>query len=265
MLSAFARSLAERATRKWMFTRRLPAVFGHAPIIVTPSAGLKFLFKPMSKTDPSLFRNVIELVRPDDVVWDIGANVGLFSFSAAARAGPKGQIIAFEPDACLVQVLRRSATLQPMTSSPVRIVPAAVATEVGLRQFTIASRSRASNALVGYGGSQMGKAFEEQTVVALSLDWLTDKLPPPRVIKCDVEGAELEVFSDQSKMLSKVRPVIICEVGGKSSERMTALLAKERYRLFDGERPLTAEAEITMASWNTVGIPQERYHEYLSG
>src|SRR5277367_1399536 len=135
-LSSLARAFAERTTRKWVYARRLPTSFGSAPIFVTPAAGLKFLLKPMPEIDPILLRNVIELVRPDDVVWDIGANVGLFSFSAAARAGPKGQIIAFEPDACLVQVLRRSATLQPMTSSPVRIVPAAVATEVELRQFT---------------------------------------------------------------------------------------------------------------------------------
>jgi FkbM family methyltransferase len=217
----------------------------------------------MSKTDPILFRNIIELVRRGDVVWDIGANIGLFAFAAAARAGRNGQVIAFEPDAWLVQILRRSASAQPDASSPVRIVPAAVASDIGLRQFAIASRSRASNALTGYGHSQMGATCEEQTVVALSLDWLTDKLPPPNVVKCDVEGAEVEVFSGQSKMLGNIRPVIICEVSGETSDCMTDILVEQRYRLYDGEKPLSQDAEVARASWNTIGIPEELRHRYI--
>jgi FkbM family methyltransferase len=262
-LASLARTLAVRATRRWVYARRLPTDFGSAPIYVTPSAGLKFLLKPMSKTDPILFRNVIELVRPGDVVWDIGANIGLFAFAAAARAGQNGQVIAFEPDVWLVQILRRSASVQPEISSPVRIVPAAVASENGLRQFKIASRSRAANALAGYGYTQMGGVYQEDTIVALSLDWLTQKLAPPNVVKCDVEGAEAEVFLDRSKILREIRPLIICEVGRETSERMTSILVKERYRLYDGDRPLSQDSEVAKASWNTIGIPNELRHRYL--
>jgi FkbM family methyltransferase len=66
--------------------------------------------------------------------------------------------------------------------------------------------------MAGYGSTQMGNASEEQTIVALSLEWLTENLPSPNVIKCDVEGAELEIFERTSKMLRTLRPVIICEV-----------------------------------------------------
>src|SRR5262249_9011757 len=151
-------------------------------------------------------------------------NIGLFTFAAAARAGRNGQIIAFEPDTWLVQILRKSASAQPESSAPVTIVPAAVASSLSLRQFTISSRSRASNALIEYGYTQMGNVDEKQTVVALNLDWLAEKLAPPVVVKCDVEGAEVEVVSGASKILSHIRPVLMVEVGAETAERMTNIL-----------------------------------------
>lgn len=258
-----ARRLIEHVTWNWVFTRRLPNNFNDAPIFVTPSAGLKYLAKPMADVDPSLLRCAHQLVRRDDVVWDIGANVGLFTFAAAACAGAKGEVFGFEPDAWLVQLLRRSCTIQPKTSAPVSIVPAAVASDVSLRSFTIASRSRASNAMSGYGHSQMGEGLERQTVVALSLKWCVEHLPPPNVIKCDVEGAEIEVFSGQSKIWSEIRPVIVCEVGDENAKEMTDIFRRGNYRLYDGQKPLSADVEVDQACWNTVGIPKERLQQYI--
>jgi hypothetical protein len=62
----------------------------------------------IGNVDEALLRNAIELVRPGDVVWDIGANVGLFSFAAAAPAGSAGKIVSFEADVWLAVLLRRS-------------------------------------------------------------------------------------------------------------------------------------------------------------
>ena len=203
-LSSRARSFVQWATRNWIYVRHLPREFGRVPICVTPAAGLKYLFKPMSNIDPPLLRCAVELVRPGDVVWDIGANVGLFAFAAAFRAGPEGVVVAFEPDAWLVQLLRRSVMSQPVTSASMSVVPAAMAAEVSLRSFTIASRSRASNALSEYGRNQMGRASEKQTIVALNLEWCASHLPHPNVIKCDVEGSELEGFSNLTKSHSSL-------------------------------------------------------------
>lgn len=264
-LSTIARRVVERATRNWVYRRRLPQAVGGALIVVTPSAGLKYLFKPMTRIDPSLLRNATELVRANDVVWDIGANVGLFAFAAAACAGPKGRVVAIEPDTFLVRCLRRSARLQPETSAPVTVVSAAVASEISLREFTIASRSRASNAMRGYGQTVMGAPSESQTVVALNLDWLASRLPPPNVIKCDVEGAEAEVFAGQTKILSEIRPAIICEVSRTAAAQMTKILSENGYVLYDGEKPLSADTRIDRTSWNTVAIPKESDADYLSG
>lgn len=92
------RSLVERATRGWRFRRTLPVALGGAGIYISPLAGLKYLFRPMDTIDPTLCRLAREFVRGGHVVWDVGANVGLFSFAAAHFAGAGGRVISIEPD-----------------------------------------------------------------------------------------------------------------------------------------------------------------------
>jgi FkbM family methyltransferase len=264
-VSSSTRALIERATKSWSYRRCLPAAFHSAPIVVSPSAGLKYLFKPMTRVDPSLLRNAAELVRPGDVVWDIGANIGLFSIAAAALAGPTGSVFAFEPDISLVQLMHRSRQMQPATSAPVTIVPVAVASEIALRQLMIARRSRASNALAGYSGSQTGGIADEHATPAFNLDWLLTALKPPNVVKCDVEGAEIEIFRGQKRFLRDVRAVSVCEVGDEGSAEITQLFRAEGYRLFDGDQTLRGASEIGQAVWNTVAVPEEKLSMYNLG
>jgi len=63
----------------------------------------------MSRVDPLLYEMAEELVKPGSVVWDVGANVGLFSICAAARSGRSGQVLAIEPDFWLANLINRTA------------------------------------------------------------------------------------------------------------------------------------------------------------
>ena len=143
------RRLAERLSRDLTLRRRLPAEFGRAPILVTPSAGLRYITRRMDAVDPVLMGLAREFVKPGAVVWDVGANVGLFAFAAASLAGPGGQVVAMEPDAWLVQLLRRSAA-----NATGRFGAGANHTggrrlvAVLAHRFCLAERSRAANHLV---------------------------------------------------------------------------------------------------------------------
>jgi FkbM family methyltransferase len=248
------RRLLERATRKSTFRRRLPAAAGGGPIVVSGSAGLKYLLRSMDEVDPALVRLAREFVRPGHVVWDIGANIGLFAFAAAHLAGVKGKVFAFEPDVWLVQLLRRSAALQSPGSASVDIIPAAVARACELRTFHIAARSRATNSLAGYGHAQTGGVAETQTVLTVTLDWLAAETAPPDVLKIDVEGAELEVLRGGVELLRGRNPVLLCEVGADSSPEISALLHDLGYRLYDGECADAQRPEVDRAPWNTIAL-----------
>src|SRR5262249_26574523 len=139
------RRLLERSTKWLVFRRRLPGGFENAVLYVTPVAGLRYIFTPIGNVDPPLLMAARTLVRRGDVIWDIGANVGLFSLAAAVCAGDHGQVIAFEPDAWIAQLLRRTSGAQPIAHARITVVPIAVASEVSLRSFSIAVRSRACN------------------------------------------------------------------------------------------------------------------------
>jgi predicted RNA methylase len=91
----------------------------------------------MARVDPALMRLAAETVRQGDTVWDIGANLGLFSFAAAVAAGPSGRVLAVEPDTALAGLLRRSAAVNH-GHAPVDVLPAAASDQEAVARFHIA-------------------------------------------------------------------------------------------------------------------------------
>lgn len=247
-------SLRSFLARDFSFRRRLPAAFGHAPIVVSPGASLSLL-KPSLHSD--LFAFAEEFVHIDDSVWDIGANVGLLTFAAAHRAGPDGHVLAVEADLFLTELLRRSAALQPATSAPVQIVPAAASLANGIADFHIAKDARATNHLAASSGSsQTGGIRETVPVVTLTLDWLLDHAPAPTVLKIDVEGAEADVLRGAERILSVARPVLLCEVYAANVAYVTQTLNAHNYDLFDWESSARPRTPTLLATYNTLAIPR---------
>src|SRR5258708_33765123 len=102
------RGLAEKLSRGIVLARRLPGDMGGGRIYVAPqSGGLKMWRRDVRRMDPTLLALATEFVAAGSKVWDIGANVGLFTFSAAHRAGPAGSVLSVEPDIDNVRLLLR--------------------------------------------------------------------------------------------------------------------------------------------------------------
>jgi FkbM family methyltransferase len=252
------RTVLERTTRNLVLKRALPRHVGGQSMFVSPSGGLRYLVKPLAECDPVLLLNAAELVKPGATVWDVGANLGLFSFAAAGLAGASGRVYAFEPDLWCVQLLRRSANLDAPGRASVCPIAAAVTDSCGLQEFRIAARSRSSNALAGHGLSQTGGFLESHTVLTVSLDWLLQYLPPPDVLKIDVEGAELKVLQGARTMLKEHRPVLILEVSPELSAPVSELLKSCDYTLNDAEVPSAARQSLELAPFNTIAVPPLR-------
>jgi FkbM family methyltransferase len=249
------RALAERVSRGVVLKRRLPRKVGGTTIFVTPDASLRLWRYDLGKVDPAIFEAAAELVHPGDVVWDIGSNVGLFTFAAAGLAGTAGRVLAVEPDTWLVELLCRSARLNSGTRARVDVLPAAVADVVGIGQLHIARRGRSSNYLSGAGLSQAGGSRGIQQVVTVTLDWLGEHYGAPTLVKIDVEGAEDLVLRGAARLLSTVQPVILCEVGEEKAETVSSILKSSGYTLLEADLQPCQRQPLESAVWNTLAWP----------
>jgi FkbM family methyltransferase len=235
----------------------MPTPF-HGDIFVSPASMLKLWRPDIEKTDPALFRWASSVVARGDVVWDIGANVGLFSFAAASVVGPDGYVLAIEPDTWLSELLRRSARTGADRRGRVDVLTVAVSDSVDVVALNIAARGRAANYIQTVEGStQTGGVRHQNMVMTVTLDWLLERFPAPDVLKIDIEGAEVLALVGGAHLLGAIAPIVICEVRERNAAEVTALLTRYGYELFDAGAGAIV-GPVTDAAFNTLAWPMSR-------
>lgn len=249
------RPLLEWISRGVVLKRRLPEEFGRRALMVSPDASLKYWRTNLWDVDPMLLNSAIRMVRKDDVVWDIGANVGLFSVAACALAGANGKVFAVEPDPWLADLLRRSARLDASAGATMEVLAVAVSDRPGIATLNIARRGRATNFIAGGEPStQAGGVRDAIAVPVVKLDGLLQSWPAPDVLKIDVEGAEALVLGGASQVLSDARPRILCEVSSANCDAVTAILKCAGYTLHDAAVPESTAKPLDRCAWNTLAV-----------
>ena len=131
-------------------------------------------------------------IREGDLVWDVGANVGLYTRLFVDRVGRDGKVIAFEPSP------RAFAQLQSLFATEPSVILQGVALSDfdGEADFFVAERgSTVTDSLV----FRAGNSASIRTLVRRG-DSICS-FNPPAIIKIDVEGAELEVLKGMTETL----------------------------------------------------------------
>jgi FkbM family methyltransferase len=176
------------------------------PILRGPLRGFRwlvatrssFLFGTYEPTQTRLFE---ELVKPADVVYDIGAHFGYYTLLSSKLVGDRGRIIAFEPSPGNLARLYRHIELN--RRSNVQVLELAVSDHEGTAHFETRT------------GSGVGHLADDGPleVKLTTLDSLS-QLPLPQVMKLDVEGAEVGVLNGAKSLFSKCKPVIFLSLHG---------------------------------------------------
>lgn len=248
------RRAAELLARRTRFTKRLPDDFQGREICVSGANQLA-VFKPgAAGLDPMLLDWARSLVRPGLRVWDIGANMGFFALPAAARGA---DVLAFEPDPFNQELLNRSRALN--CDLALEVIPVAVAQSVGLASFNVVQRGRSANRLTHVAqGTQTGGIRQQTSVVTVSLDWMLERRSPPDMIKCDAEGAELEILLGAAATLRSCRPIWIVEIEHENAPQIEALMKAADYTLHDAGKRGFPRCESLKGVWNALFAPNER-------
>lgn len=184
--------------------------------------------------EPVIRKSILQLTRPGMTAYDIGANVGVFSFLFASIVNSHGVVYAFEPERNNYMCLDKSIKINDCKN--IVLDKRAVGTSCGKEQFD--RRGGAfSGRLIGNNVSY-NKTHNIESVETVSLDYLIkeEKYRAPDIIKIDVEGNEGLVIEGMKHILDHYRPVLICELHthlGESGIKIIETLIAHGYCVTD--------------------------------
>lgn len=189
--------------------------------------------------------------RPAAAVWDVGANVGLWSLWLSAVA-PAAELRAFEPDPANLALLRLNRERNGLAWA---IRPVGLSDREGPAPFytdPVTGATGSVEAGADWIGRHYGAGREVATAELTTIDAEVSRgARPPDLLKIDVEGHELAVLRGGLGTLRAHRPALIVEVTA-DPDGVGALLAGLGYRLADAHGN-----QIGRPAYYTVALPEE--------
>ena len=182
--------------------------------------------------EPELQQAIEKLVEPNQVIFDIGANIGYVTLMFANNVGSGGRVYAFEALPQNVSRLNQNITINDFQSR-VTIIQAAVQIQSGETEFLIGP-SDAMGKASGSAGRENLEYQEKIVVKGISIDEsIKDSgTPMPDIVKIDVEGGEVLVLPGMRELLKQRRPIIFLELHGSDSAQISWYeLTKSGYKI----------------------------------
>ncbi len=187
-----------------------------------------------------------ELVGPGSVVFDVGAEYGLYTWPLAALVGPTGAVHAVEPQPELARHLRRTGAALGVHT--VTLHELALSAQPGEGYLSQPSRGRRpvhgrtflANDTTGLGSNDEFDRHRNIDVDVETLDELVDRLGVTRLdfLKADVEGGEERLLAGAKATLERFRPTLLLELEDRHLARFETSVAEVVDVLADlGYRP----------------------------
>ncbi|MEA2234438.1 MAG: hypothetical protein QOD83_4254 [Solirubrobacteraceae bacterium] len=208
----------------YVSTADLPLDHAHAGLIVRGTL------------EPPVQEALRRLLAPGHIFYDVGANIGFFTILGARLVGPGGRVVAFEPVPSCARAVAHNIALNGFWHAQIR--EEAVGAAGGRARLLVVGEASWSH-LESTGRHADVRQEIEVTVVSIDELVAAGTIPPPDVLKIDIEGAELQAIEGMRGVLERHRPAIVCELHD-TNEPFVALMDQFGYVLtnLDGPAPV---------------------------
>lgn len=200
----------------------------------------------------TLYRCLEQSLRPGDVFWDVGANIGTVSGHFANPRFQLSSLHAFEPNPGPLK------TLQSLFSANPRCV---------VHPFGLGNQDQMitlSLCAAGSGVGSMARDLHEGKQIQVQVrrgDAARRelRLPAPQVVKIDVEGFEPSVFAGLRETIAEHRPILAFEHIYLSDEQIKELVP-EGYVLYFMQNDGSLKTDFSMRhnGYDAIVIPTEK-------
>lgn len=223
------------------------------------------------ETDEQAVMN--QVVKPGDIVFDIGANFGLHAVLLSRLIGETGHLVAFEPNSEIFPALSRTiAGLNNATLYPYALSDESLDSDLFIPPHNpdVASLGNWTEKEYGPIHTVVCQQRRIDDLVASQV------LPAPDFIKCDVEGAEFKVFQGAFDTLNRTdAPIILFEANCYTVRGFGATLSAAKdflealvtphYQMFEVRQggQLVACETLNPVHSNILAIPESRLSRLL--
>ncbi len=166
--------------------------------------------------EPHVEAMLQKYIRPNSKVVDIGAHIGLHTLSMSFYTGPRGKVVAFEPQRKLYRELYWNCQLNNANTN-VELHRHAIGAKHAVIQMNPHDTGNEGSATLGHGAD----TAEMRTLDSYNLTNVS-------LIKIDVEGNEEEVLEGAKKTIKRNQPVVLISLTRNFNFETAPMWAKEK-------------------------------------
>lgn len=167
--------------------------------------------------EPGTLDWIMSELKPGQVFFDIGANIGTFTILAAGQVAPGGKVYAFEPHASNFARLIDNIIQNRIQDI---VIPCSFALNnaeaylpfnyksliAGTSKSHLAAASTTGRTLQGYQIAELKNVASIDQLLAIGL------LDPPHHVKIDVDGGEFPILQGMAKLLESAQAPLTLQV-----------------------------------------------------
>ena len=202
--------------------------------------GIDFSIWLLGAFELATMRAYKRIVRPGDIVLDIGANIGAHVLHLARAVGAKGKVWAIGPTDYAIGKLRANIALNPALATRIACCQLMLVEQADRYQVRPLHSSWPLTGEAGLHERHGGRLMSAENARAVTLDSFILEFGIERVdfIKLDIDGYECGMLRGARETLKTLRPVILLELSphqldesGGSLEELIDLLGTAGYTL----------------------------------